>query len=227
MGEVIRPNKNTYKEDYSMKMNRTMRVAVLMLALTIITSCFVGGTFAKYTSTTTGSSTATVAKWSFKVNNAEFAVQPEATLTFNLFDTINDTGNTTDEGDVADGRIAPGTAGSFDMIIANTSEVNATWTVVLEETNGTDIPLQYSVDGTTWTDSVAELVMTDLTGQSLDMNKSTTVTVYWRWVFDDNTDGAHAKQNDRSDTALGIYAQNNDTVPTVTITATLTATQVD
>ena len=31
-----------------MKKNRTMRVAALLLALTLMTSCFVGGTFAKY-----------------------------------------------------------------------------------------------------------------------------------------------------------------------------------
>lgn len=50
-----------------MKKNRTMRVAALLLALTLMTSCFVGGTFAKYTSSDNGSDMARVAKWGVEV----------------------------------------------------------------------------------------------------------------------------------------------------------------
>ena len=50
-----------------MKKNRLMRIAALLLVLTLATSCFVGGTFAKYTSTATGSDTATVAKWDIQL----------------------------------------------------------------------------------------------------------------------------------------------------------------
>ena len=209
-----------------MKKNRTLRVSALLLALTLITTCLVGGTFAKYTSSTTGNDTATVAKWSFKVNGAEFATTSAETLAFNLFDTINDTDNTTDEADVADARIAPGTAGKFNLVVKNESEVKAKYTVELtEKKNDSNVPLQYSVDGTTWVDSIAELTMIGLTNQDIDMNGTATVTVYWRWVFEGTTPGAHADQTDVTDTALGIAAR--DTAPTVTITATLTATQVD
>lgn len=210
-----------------MKKNRTLRVSALLLALTLITTCLVGGTFAKYTSSTTGSDTATVAKWSFKVNNTEFATTSAQPLTFNLFDTINDTDNATDEADVADARIAPGTAGKFALEVKNESEVNAKFTVGLTETkNDSNVPLQYSVDnGTTWKDSIADLTMTGLTDQAINMGDTKTVTVLWRWVFEGTTRGAHADQTDVTDTALGIAAR--DTAPTVTITATLTATQVD
>lgn len=208
-----------------MKKNRTLRVSALLLALTLITTCFVGGTFAKYTSSTTGDDTATVAKWSFKVNDTEFAKTNPSILTFDLFDTINDTGNTADEGDVADAKIAPGTAGSFNLTVKNESEVNATYTVELTETNASNVPLQYSVDGTTWKDSIAEVAMTSYTNKPIAMNGSETVTVYWRWVFEGTTSGAHDGQSDVNDTALGIAAQT--AVPTVTITAKLTATQVD
>ena len=211
-----------------MKKNRTLRVSALLLALTLITTCFVGGTFAKYTSSTTGNDTATVAKWSFKVNDDEFAVDPAATLTFDLFKTILDTGSAA-ENDVKNGQlIAPGTPGSFDLVVKNESEVNAKFTVALEEANNNNIPLQYSVDnGTTWKDSIADLTMTDLTDKDIAMGDEVTVTVLWRWVFEGTTSGAHAGQTDATDTALGIYAQNTAAVPTVTITATLTATQVD
>lgn len=48
-----------------MRKNKTMRAAALLLALTLITSCFVGGTFAKYTSSASASSQARVAYWGF------------------------------------------------------------------------------------------------------------------------------------------------------------------
>ena len=210
-----------------MKKNRTLRVSALLLALTLITTCLVGGTFAKYTSSTTGSDTATVAKWSFKVNGAEFAVAPEEELTFDLFKTILDTGSAA-EIDVKNGKlIAPGTSGSFDLKVTNDSEVNAKFTVALAETNASNVPLQYSVDnGTTWKDSIADLTMSGLTDQAIDMGATKTVTVLWRWVFEGTTPpGAHADQTDVTDTALGIAART--AAPTVTITATLTATQVD
>ena len=43
--------------------NKTMRVAALLLALTLMTSCFVGGTFAKYVTGAETQDTARVAKW--------------------------------------------------------------------------------------------------------------------------------------------------------------------
>ena len=39
------------------------RLGALALALTLITTCLTGGTLAKYTSSTVGTGTATVAKW--------------------------------------------------------------------------------------------------------------------------------------------------------------------
>lgn len=50
-----------------MKKNRTMRAAALLLALTLMTSCFVGGTFAKYTTSDTAEDTARVAQWGIEV----------------------------------------------------------------------------------------------------------------------------------------------------------------
>ena len=46
-----------------MKKNWTMRVALLIVALALITSCFVSGTYAKYVTSTTASDSARVAKF--------------------------------------------------------------------------------------------------------------------------------------------------------------------
>lgn len=50
-----------------LKNNRTMRAAVLLLALVLITSCFVGGTFAKYVTSNQAADLARVAKWGVSI----------------------------------------------------------------------------------------------------------------------------------------------------------------
>lgn len=54
-----------------LKNNRTMRAAVLLLALVLITSCFVGGTFAKYVTSGDALDYARVAKWGVTVTAHE------------------------------------------------------------------------------------------------------------------------------------------------------------
>lgn len=49
------------------------RLGVTALALTLVTTCLMGSTLARYVTEVTGSATATVAKWSFKVNNSAAA----------------------------------------------------------------------------------------------------------------------------------------------------------
>lgn len=210
-----------------MKKNKIMRLASGLLVVAMMTTCAISGTFAKYISTTSGNDTATVAKWSFEVNDTEIAVTGTAqAVDFKLFETINDTGNNADEIDVKDNKIAPGTSGSFALKLENTSEVNAKYTITLDESNSSDIPLQYSLDGATWKDSIAELTTTGLTEQAIDMETgSATHTVYWRWVYEGTTEGAHANQTDTTDVALGVAAQNM--APTVTISASVSAWQVD
>lgn len=49
------------------KKNWTLRAAVLMLAFVLITSCFVGGTFAKYVTSNDAGDSARVAKWGVSI----------------------------------------------------------------------------------------------------------------------------------------------------------------
>ena len=55
----------------TLKKNWTLRAAVPMLALVLITSCFVGGTFAKYVTSGTSGDNARVAKWGVTVTAHE------------------------------------------------------------------------------------------------------------------------------------------------------------
>ncbi len=95
-----------------MKKTKLMRAALLLLVLTLITSCFVGGTFAKYTTSKTGSDTARVAKWGVGItaNGATFAKEYDAkgnmgTITKSVVSTEN--------------VVAPGTSDSMVKMTLN------------------------------------------------------------------------------------------------------------
>ncbi len=215
-----------------MKKISAMRVAVILMALTLITSCFVGGTFAKYTSTATLKDDAVVAKWDITVGEGvgetQIALASPATVAIDLFTTINDTdttdGNESMDGelDVAATKIAPGTTGSFDLKITNKSEVTAQYAIDFSVTNASNIPLEYSIDGTNWKTSIDDIDIAASESTVLAMNQqnaTTIATVQWRWAFGDPT-------NNASDTALGIAAREGE-APSVTVSATLTVNQVD
>lgn len=57
------PGKIIRKEFFAMKKNRMMRLASSLLVLTLLTTCIISGTFAKYVTADEGSDTARVAKW--------------------------------------------------------------------------------------------------------------------------------------------------------------------
>ena len=50
-----------------MKKNRMMRLASILLVATLMSTCTISGTFAKYVTTASGSDTARVAKWGVTV----------------------------------------------------------------------------------------------------------------------------------------------------------------
>ncbi len=211
-----------------MKKLNTNKIVALLAALCLMTSAFVGSTLAKYTSEATGTDTARVAKWSFEVGSGH-DIAPVATteFTFDLFKTVTDVDGNTDDAEVANGTseniIAPGTAGKFDIVIKNTSEVDAQYAIdytVTKTTDAATLPIKFSVDGgDSWTDNLSNV--TAGTATQLDYETGTeTITVQWKWEI-----GADATA-DTADTALGLAAADNKDVG-ITVSAKITATQVD
>ena len=188
---------------------------VAVLAVTMMfTMCFVGGTFAKYTSSATGTDNAKVAKWDIEVNN--YNITTSDTFTFDLFNTVKDTnGNPETDMRPNDGTIiAPGTRGSFDIVITNNSEVNATYAIDYT-VNTSSIPVEFSKNGTDWVTNINQLNVTDY---AIGLGTEETVTVYWRWRFEAD----NVTVGDATDTSLGSAA-----TATLTVVANVTATQVD
>ena len=203
-------------------MNNTRKRSSLMVRLVAVlavtmmfTMCFVGGTFAKYTSSATGTDSATVAKWSFKVGETDIATTD--TFTFDLFKTIKDSdgiNNETEMNPVDGSIIAPGTQGSFDLVLTNASQVTAQYAIDYTVTNNNDIPVKFSVDGgTTWTNDLADVAASDSTKLAANSG-TTTIKVQWKWDFNGS--------DDSFDTALGIGGN-----AVLTVKAEVTATQVD
>lgn len=185
------------------------RLGALALALTLITSCLMGGTLAKYTSKAKGTGTATVAQWkvAFKANDTEIKSE---TLKFDLKDTgIN-------KGNVKDGVIAPDSTGSIPIVIdASGSEVAAELTYTIDRSSINAVPIKfYSDESCTteipWTNNKftdSKKITADATGD----NAKFTTTLYWKWI----------SENDDADTKLG----SQDTAETGTISITLSAEQ--
>lgn len=192
--------------------NNLLKFTNIVLFITMIAIILVSGTYAKYTSTASGTSATVVANWSFNVNDKNIA---EETFEFNLFDTANikDSDGSAEE-DVAEGLIAPGTSGSFEFALENTSDVTAKYEIKLETENTHNIPIEFSFDGNSWTKDLSDLVATEAIGIGLSDN----VTVQWRWIFDGD------------DTTLGTTAATatqNEDIPSITVTAKIIATQVN
>ncbi len=196
---------------------KSMKIAVALLALVLVTSCIVGSTFAKYTSSANMSGdTATVAKWAFELNDK--SITASETFSFDLFAALKEADGTTAETNVSatDGSlIAPGTGGSFEIKLENLSQVDATYEIAYTVTNTSTIPVKFSVDnGVTWKDTLDNVGATDIS----HTNGTAEIIVQWKWAFDGD------------DTALGVAAANateQTPAPTITVSAVVTATQKD
>lgn len=130
-----------------MEKNRMMRLASALLILTLLTTCMISGTFAKYTTQATGGDTARVAKWGVTVN-----------VTSDLFaDAYKDTsveynGTTATVKASAKNQniVAPGTTGiGLGVASTGTPEVSYEMKIKLNDTTAKMPSLKYTPTGGT------------------------------------------------------------------------------
>ena len=239
-----------------MKKNWTMRVGVTLLALTLITSCFVGGTFAKYTTSGNGSDTARVAKFGVTVTATgdTFATEYKSGQTDYANVVVVKSGTT-------DKVVAPGTYGQMAGIkITGQPEVSVK--ITYEAT-------QFDL-GDNWVDAdgnyYCPLVIHVRNSEELDTDKKTTIsgldytstdafeaavkeavkaysqicqpgtnlnsqddknlTIDWAWAFETGDDATAKAANNVKDTYLGDQAAEGKAA-TVSLEVTTTVTQID
>lgn len=205
-----------------MKKQRFFMLGIITVLVAVLSLTFVSSTFAKYTSTVSANDTAKVAKWEFQVDSKDIIGDDPQALVFDLFNQVNDLDANelvTDANDeeVKDGDVivAPGTGGKFEFVIKNTSDVSAHLVVSFAELVD-ELPLEFSLTNEhgSWTD-IAGINTALAGGKDLAYDDATgyTVTLYWRWAFNDN---------DTADTALGEAA-----TATHQVEVTINATQIN
>lgn len=226
------------------KKNWTFKTAGILLALVLVTSCFVGGTFAKYVTSDSGQDSARVAKWGVNITatgDTAFAEKYD--------DEASETGTKVVSSVNGEDVLAPGTKGTLGGIkitgkpevmvnIDVTADLKLTgWSITGDwdndpETAETTIeycPLVFKVgaeeikmDGEITTvaalEAAVEKKLTDLSAQNVaantDLATDRNVTISWEWAFE----GENVK-----DTALG----NLTTLPQIEFECEATVTQVD
>jgi len=200
-----------------MKKKLSMRIASCLLIALLMSTCLTSGTFAKYTSSAAANDAARVAKWSFDVGSGNNFVANK-TFAFDLFETVNDTllqnGALVADTDVQNSRIAPGTQGSFDLVMTNTSEVESRVKLAFDWNSLDDyITFQYSVVDT-------ENVPMDANGDyyAVPIGKTIICKVTWVWPY---------HTTDTQDTADSIAGAKPLENRQFAVSATVTAEQVD
>ena len=180
-----------------------------VICFIILLGILIGGhTFSKYVTQVKGEGIANIAKWSFNVNGSSSTVQ-----TINLASTY-------DESTLVNGKIAPGTSGTFNIIIdATTSEVGIDYKVEFENEQNKPTNLLYYYGEKQYT-SLAEL-QKDLTGtiDADDENKTITLNIRWEWKYE-TENRQNITENDKIDTNEG------ETIQKYTFNVNVIGTQV-
>ncbi|MBR5253274.1 MAG: hypothetical protein IKV39_05305 [Clostridia bacterium] len=228
-----------------MKKNKMMRLAAILLVGVLFTTSVIGGTFAKYVTTESGSDTARVAKFGVTVEADSFTMfKTDYEKTDTSATLIGTNSVSSSDGDKL---LAPGTSGSFgtiaitgtpevavDVAIVATVEVLGNWiidgdfycpivvTVGTEEISGLDF---------TSAGDFAAAIKAEIDGKSKQYDPKTDLgTIYnntnldlaWAWAFEG---AAGSKQTDELDTKLGDRAVAEDL--TISIGVAITVTQID
>jgi hypothetical protein len=182
------------------KTNKSSIVLLVLLVAVAVTALFVASTYAKYVGKVEGEGTATVAKWNFETDNTSANFVVDWTESY-------------DATTLKDGKIAPGTSGSFDFELKNTSDTGVDFTVSFGTVSGLPKNLKFYKDS----NHTQEITLgtTNITGQlTTNQTEAFKVPVYWAWEY------YTSDANDTVDTADGV-AGASLTIP-VTITGVQT-----
>ena len=182
-------------------------LAILLIALL----AFIGGhAYAKYITEVKGEGMAEVATWSFKVNGQKEQVQE-----INL-------ASTCDNETLVDHKIAPGTSGSFNIIVDGTgSEVGINYNIRFLEENNKPQNLKFIYESVEYA-SIEELE-TNLSG-TIDANaeeKTKTLNIQWKWDYETGETEEEIASNDLIDT------QDAQKMQDYTFQVCVTGTQVE
>lgn len=237
--------------------NKLMKASGVLLVLTLITSCFVGGTLAKYVSEGEGKDSARVAKWGVTVDVTGDAFKKQ----YSNDDTYSSVGIVVKSEDEV---IAPGTYGTFGGVsVTGTPEVAVKVTTVADfelgdnwtdESNGYYCPLVIDINGVqfcglkynsaTAFENVIEQTINEYisgtyaAGTNLEEESNLNSHIKWRWAFDQSH--LQAPSSDSFDIQGDLLDDQDDekdtnlgnkastgNAPNISLEITTTVTQID
>lgn len=198
-----------------MKGSKLPKLAALLLVLTLVTTCFVSGTFAKYVSEGEGEDAARVAKWGVKVE-----ITGDGFKTTYGKDEVNaNVDGPTVVSSTTEKVVAPG--GEFYCPLV--------FTIGDTKINGLDYS-STTAGGEGSFESAIKTAIQNATTKEYEAGTDLSaagegITYSWTWPFQ-NATGTATNQDDELDTLLGDNAANGQPA-TISITVTTTVTQID
>lgn len=166
-----------------------------------------GSTYSKYYTEIKGTGNAKVARWVFKVNN-----ETETIADIKLSNTYN-------QSKLVENKIAPGTNGSFDIVLDTTgANVAIDYRIKFDNCINKPSNLKFTYNGTT--SNTLEGLENLLEGRiTLDDSRTKTITIDWSWDYQTGTNENEINRNNEIDT--------NDAGKDFTFDITITGTQVN
>lgn len=191
-------------------MSKKKKGIFVVAVLSCILISFIGGqSYSKYVAEVRGDGMAEVATWNFKVNG-----QKEQVQTIQLESTC-------DNETLVSNKIAPGTSGSFNIIVDGTgSDVGIDYNIKFTNESTKPTNLKFAYDNQEYS-SISELE-TKLSGtiHANDEDKIKTLTIYWQWPYETGNNESEIAQNDRIDT------QDAQRIATYTFNVIVSGTQI-
>lgn len=192
-------------------MSKKKKVIFIIAVLSCIILSFIGGqSYSKYVSEVRGDGMAEIATWSFKVNG-----QKEQVQTIQLESTCNN--------EILDKhKIAPGTSGSFNIIVDGTSSnvgIHYHIKFTNESTKPTNLKFIYN-DQEYGSINELENILSG-TIQANEEEKVKTLTIHWQWPYETGNNEIEIANNDKIDT------QDAQNIATYTFNVRVSATQVE
>ena len=178
------------------------------MLLSVVSLGILGGsTYSKYYTKIDGEGSATIARWSFKANN-----ETQKIANIKLTNTYN-------ENKLLKNTIAPGTSGSFDIVLdATGADVAIDYAVTFDNLQNKPTNLKFTYNGTTA--SSLEGLENVLKGRiGLNDSRTKTLTINWDWAYQTGSTATDIANNDKIDT--------NDAAKTFTFDIVITGTQVN
>jgi len=230
------------------KKNWTLRIMSLVLMFTLVSTCLLSGTLAKYVTTGTGTDTARVAKWGVEITAGSGLFAIEYAIDDSNYNTIITNSVTSSN---ADEVVAPGTSGvAASFSITGTPEVASLTTVTVDrgasELNNWEDEAGNAYEPIVWTlkrngaivskpgtdtGTFADLLdnldsIANAYAPNVDLAAVTAVddmyVITWDWAFEDSTDPTR----DVNDTFLGNEAAEGRAA-TITLVYDIAVTQID